>query len=152
MPKMKLDGFITAYQSIVDGMNAAKADAVPKLHKVLKDWAQNTAKDAERTLNRPTWLLSRNIASKVKEYADGAKIWAMAGFKFSKKDDKRTPGYYGQFHEAGWLPNNRKPKAPAHFLRTAKQKNMATLKTESEKALNGIIDTIREEMTKKKQK
>ena len=69
-----------------------------------------------------------------------------AGFKFTEKDNKRSPGYYGQFHEAGWRPGNYRPSAPKKFLRQAKLKNLPELEKESEKALTGICDIVAKKM------
>ena len=150
MPKFNMDGFISAFESVVEGMEAGRAAAAPKLRGAVEKWSKDTAEDATAILSRPRWLLSKNITSKVKEYQKSgkraAKIWAMAGFKFTEKDNKRSPGYYGQFHEAGWRPGNYRPSAPKKFLRQAKLKNLPELEKESEKALTGICDIVAKKM------
>lgn len=150
MPKMKVDGFIDAFQCIVEGLEASRKKAAPKLKKALQQWAENTAEDATAGLRRPTWLLSKSIEPKLKEYQNNGKIWAIAGFKFSSKEDKRTPGYYGQFHEAGWAPHNRKPTAPDHFLKKAKEANTPKLQKETEQALKQIDKTIAEKIRERR--
>lgn len=143
MPSIRLNEIMDAFKAIVDGLEETRHAAAPLLREALDKWAQNVAADAIDLLNEPHWLLSRNITSKVKEYAEGGKIWAMAGFKFSKsEEDKRIPGYYGQFHESGWLPNRRKPTARPRFLRDAKRKHDPTLKEETEKALAGFNEEL----------
>ncbi len=137
---VRIDEITDAFRSIVEGLGEARQEINPGLKKTLEKWAKNTADDAGRLLDRPGWLLSQNITSKTQELGQGEKLWAMAGFRFSKSDDKRSPGYYGQFHEAGWLPNQRKPTARPHFLRDAKKKNMPQLEQET----NNILKEFKE--------
>ncbi len=149
MAKMRIEGMIGAMEGIVEGLKKARSESGPKIEKIVSEWAQRVEKDARVELKRPLWKLSSNIDSKVKSY-ESKKIWAMAGFKFQEKGNKRDPGYYGQFHEAGWAPTGHKVTVPDHFLRKAKQKNQPWLKTEVERVLPDIMERVRQELVKAK--
>lgn len=130
-------------------MKKAQSEAGPKIEKIVVKWAEKVEVDARAGLSRPEWLLSKSISSKVKNY-DNKKIWAMAGFKFQEKDNKRDPGYYGQYHEAGWAPPGHKVTAPDHFLRKAKQKNLSFLNQGVKRVLPDIMERVKEELAKNK--
>ncbi len=149
MAKMRIEGMIGAMEGIVEGLKKARSESGPKIEKIVSEWLQRVEKDARVVLARPKWLLPKNISSKVKNY-DDKKIWAMAGFKFREKENKRDPGYYGQFHEAGWAPPGHKVTAPDHFLRKAKIKNMPQLERETQNVLSDIMERVKEEMNKKR--
>ncbi len=139
-----MDDFIVSLEALIEGLNAARDDAVPKLEEALGRWVANVERDAKANLNRPHWLLQKNISGKVKAYRQNHKIWAMVGFRFRIKNNRRDPGYYGQFHEAGWRPGGYKTTAPDHFLREAKKKNRARLEKELQDALADVMaQTIR---------
>lgn len=146
---MRVEGMIGAIEGIVAGLKRARSESGPKIEKIVVEWAQKVEDDARLELQRPAWKLSSNIDSKVKAY-DSKKIWAMAGFKFQEKGNKRDPGYYGQFHEAGWAPIGHKVTAPDHFLRKAKQKNRSWLEAEIKRVVPDIMDRVREELAKAK--
>ena len=133
-----MDDFIVSLEALIEGLNAAKDEAVPKLEEVLERWVVNVERDAKTKLNRPYWLRQQNISGKVTAYRQNHKIWAMVGFRFRVKNNKRDPGYYGQFHEAGWAPD-RKVKVPDHFLRDAKKQNRAHLEKELQDALADVM-------------
>ncbi|MBQ9875451.1 MAG: hypothetical protein IJM30_13435 [Thermoguttaceae bacterium] len=119
-------------EGIRDGSIEARSDLTPKLEKAVVDYSEEVQTGAKSKLNRPKRLLSGRIGKSVKKYGvgtKGLKIWAMAGFTFKEKNNKRDSGYYGQFHEAGWRPNG-KPSAPDHFLRRAKKEALPTLQKE----------------------
>lgn len=141
-----MDDFIVSLEALIEGLNAARDDAVPKLEEALERWVANVERDAKSTLNRPHWLLQRNITNKVKAYRQNHKVWAMTGFRFRRKDDKRDPGYYGQFHEAGWAPDRKVVKVPRHFLKEAKKKNKAQLEKEIQDALADVMEQVRQIM------
>ena len=93
--------------------------------------------EARLNLSRPHWLLSRSFGTKVKEYADGRKVFGVVGFQFKSKD-KRAPGYYGKFHEGGWAPPGKKPTAPPKFIKRAKLKYLPLL----EKSLKELQEQL----------
>ena len=130
-----MDRFIASLEAMIEGLEAAKDAATPELAKAVERWIVAVERDAKAKLNRPHWLLQKNISSKIKEYKQNRKIWAMAGFRFRKKSNKRDPGFYGKYHEAGWAPDRRVVKVPDHFLREAKKKNRAQLEKEVHDAL-----------------
>lgn len=138
-----MDDFIVSLEALIEGLNAAKDEAAPKLEEALERWAENVERDAKTKLNRPHWLLQQNISSKVKAYKQNRKVWAMVGFRFREKLDKRDPGYYGQFHEAGWAPDRKVVKVPDHFLRNAKKQNRARLEEELQIALANVMKQVR---------
>lgn len=147
MPKMRIEGVVGTIGGIVEGLKKARKESAPKIEKAVVDWTARVETDARAGLARPHWLLTKHISSKVKNY-DDKKIWAMAGFKFNEKNNKRDPGYYGQFHEAGWAPTGHKVTAPDHFLRKAKQANKGQLEKDVEKILPGIMERVKEEIQK----
>lgn len=63
-------------------------------------------------------------------------------FRFRNKTDKRTPGFYGQFHEGGWAPDRKFVKVPHHFLKSAKR-NRASLEKELQITLSDVMDITR---------
>lgn len=134
-----MDDFIVSLESLIEGLNAAKDEAAPKLEEALERWVANVERDAKTKLNRPRWLLQQNISSKVKAYRQNHKVWAMVGFRFRIKNNRRDPGYYGQFHEAGWAPDRKVVKVPDHFLREAKKQNRARLEKELQDALADVM-------------
>lgn len=134
---------------MADGLEAAGDLAGPKIKEAVDNWAENVRRDALQNLNRPRWLLSSSIVDKVKEYDKSGKVWAMAGFRFTS-NDPRTPGKYGQFHEAGWLPNGKKQKSPERFLKQAKQANEAQLRRDLNDALADWLDLVNEEIQKQR--
>ncbi|MBQ9873981.1 MAG: hypothetical protein IJM30_05925, partial [Thermoguttaceae bacterium] len=74
---------------------------------------------------------------------------AMAGFRFREKDNKRDPGYYGKYYEAGWAPNGRKVTVPDHFLRKAKKKNKPRLERELDEAMGDYREMLAEYMRRR---
>lgn len=138
-----MDDFIVSLESLIEGLNAAKDAAVPKLEEALQRWVKNVERDAKAKLKRPRWLLQKSITDKVITYEQNKKVWAMVGFRFQERRSKRDPGYYGQFHEAGWAPD-RVVKVPHHFLKDAKKENKADLEKELQKALADVIERVNE--------
>ena len=134
-----MDDFIVSLETLVESLNAAKDQAAPELEKAVERFIGAVERDARANLNRPRWLLQKNISSKVKEYKQNRKVWAMTGFRFKEKSNKRDPGYYGKFHEAGWAPDRKVVKVPDHFLREAKKKNRAQLEKEVHDALADVV-------------
>lgn len=88
-------------------------------------------------LNRPSWLLSRSIARKVKNYQQNQKLWAIVGVK-REAVDPRDPGVYGVFHEAGWAPAGRRPQVQKRFLRSARDRNIGELMSDVKSAYEPI--------------
>lgn len=134
-----MDKFIVSLEAMIEGLEYAKDAAAPELAKAVERWVVAVERDAKANLNRPRWLLQKNISSKVKDYRQNHKVWAMTGFRFKVKSDKRDPGYYGKYHEAGWAPDRKKINVPDHFLREAKKKNRAQLEKEVHDALADVV-------------
>ena len=138
-----MDDFIVSLETLIEQLQAARDEAAPELEKALERWVVAVERDAAAILNRPHWLLQQNIASKVKAYQQNRKIWAMTGFRFRNKTDVRDPGFYGQYHEAGWAPDRKVVKVPHHFLKSAKKQNRASLEKELQAALSDVMNITR---------
>ena len=141
-----MDKMIVRIETIAEGLeNAEKASGI-ELRKAIDKWVEAVERDAKQKLNRPKWLLQENITNKVVDYEKNHKIWAMTGFRFQSKDP-RTPGQYGQFHEAGWAPDRKKINVPDHFLKEAKKQNRARLEADIDAALGRVAkvfeDTVK---------
>ena len=149
MAKGAYDAFITSIEGLIAGLEEARDKAAPAAHDAVVKWAENTARDARMILSRPSWLLPSSIESKVVDYKKDRKIWAMAAFRFREKNNKRDPGFYGQYHEAGWAPDRKVVKVPDHFLRQAKKKNMPTLLKELDEALEEVTGIIKQKFDEK---
>lgn len=147
MPVGYMDKYITKMEQIAKGLEAAQKEAGPKLEAAIERWTTATEQDARAILNRPKWLLQQNITDKIIDYKKTRKIWAMVGFRFQSKS-ARDPGYYGQYHEAGWAPDRKVVKVPDHFLRKAKEKNRERLLAEIAIALKGMTDAFLESVRK----
>lgn len=143
MARAYMDQYITKVDEFIKRLKTIQKTVEPKLERVLEKWVVDTEKDAIRILNRPNWILPKSISSKVKDYTQNHKLFAMVGFRFRERNNKRDPGYYGQFHEAGWAPIGHKVTAPDHFLRKAKKKNRAPLDEEVRKVFCSYTDTLK---------
>lgn len=119
--KIKVYGFYKAFNGLAKALEASRNAAAPLYEKALEQWARETSRRAVLNLNRPKWLLSRAISYKLKEYKNNKKLWAMAGFKFMDDRGPRDPGFYGQYHEAGYHHAGVRSNAPDHFLKKAKE-------------------------------
>lgn len=137
------DDFTTALQCLIEGLDKARNSAAPIMQNAVDKYAEAVETDAKNILNRPHWLLQRNISSKVKAYTKHHKIWAMVGFRFQNQN-KRDPGYYGQFHEAGWANDRKLIKVPHHFLRQAKSRNKPKLDEDIQAALSDVMTQVYE--------
>lgn len=139
------DKYVTRIEAIATGLERAKKETGPKLNKAINKFINAVEKDAKVNLARPHWLLQQSITRKVVDYNNG-KIWAMAGFRFQSKNP-RSPGNYGQYHEAGWAPDRKIIKVPHHFLRRAKQSHIDELRADVDAVLQYtskiLIDTIK---------
>ena len=147
--KIKLNGFIEAFRGMVAALEAGRDAAAPEYREAVDSWAKDTAQTAAGNLNRPGWLLSKQLTSVVRDYKNDGKIWALAGL-VKGSSDKRDPGYYGKFHESGWRPNGGKPTAPPHFLRDAKRATTPALKAKVNEANGRIVTIINANLKKKR--
>lgn len=127
------------FAAIIEGLDAAQKAATPALHKAVEKWAQGVKTQGRANLARPSWLLTSSIVDKVVDYSKRGKIWGMTGFERTT-NDPRSPGVYGQYHEAGWAPDRKVVKTPDHFLRRAKLQQGATLKNDVDAALQEVLD------------
>ena len=145
-----MDEYISSLQILIEELQQAKDAATPKLEDALTKWITAVEQDARLILARPHWLLTKNITSKVKSYQQNHKVWAMAGFRFQEKSNPRDPGYYGQFHEAGWAPDRKIVRVPKKFLKRAKVLNQTQLKYDLEAALEDVFEKIQRVMVKRR--
>ena len=145
-----MDDFIVSLEILIEQLQAARDEAAPELEKAVERWVVAVERDAKANLNRPHWFLQQNISSKVKAFQQNRKIWAMAGFRFKEKQNKRDPGFYGQYHEAGWAPDRKVVKVPDHFLRKAKEKNRPTLEKELQTTLADVMNLTRRIMAERR--
>ncbi|MBR4753133.1 MAG: hypothetical protein IK077_15375 [Thermoguttaceae bacterium] len=129
--------FCGSVAETIGRLNAAHEQVAPKIEEALERYVERVERDAVAGLNRPHWLLSRSIASKVKNYRQNQKFWAIVGPKRETKDP-RDPGVYGKYHEYGWAPKGHKTTAPARFLRKAKERNIGQLEKEVSEAFDEI--------------
>lgn len=136
-----MDDFIVGLEDFIAALQAARDEAAPLVEEALERWVTSVESSAKTNLNRPHWLLQENISHKVKAYQRNKKIWAMVGFRFKEKQNKRDPGYYGQFHEAGWAPD-RQVTVPHHFLRRAKKQHQAQLEKEIQAATANVMEMV----------
>lgn len=141
--------FCGSVAETIGRLNAAHEEVSPKIEEALERYVERVERDAVAGLNRPHWLLSRSIASKIKTYrfnvALGSaktpfvvqKFWAIVGAKRETKDP-RDPGVYGKYHEWGWLPGTYRLLPYRRFLRKAKDRNIGQLEKEVSEAYDEI--------------
>lgn len=115
-----VEGFIEAFEGLIESLEAASGELAPRFREALDEWGAATSARAVKNLNRPRWLLSRSIADKTRSYRGDRVFWATVGFSSprgaaGRSSDPRDPENYGRYHE--W---NRRPGAPTRFLRGAK--------------------------------
>ena len=128
-----VEEFCGSVESTIARLNAAREQVEPKIEEALERYVERVERDAVAGLNRPHWLLSRSIASKVNKYQQGQKFWAIVGPKREVKNP-RDPGVYGKYYEFGWSPKNRKSTVPPRFLRKAKERNIRQLEKDVSEA------------------
>ena len=138
-----VEEFCGSVESTIARLNAAREQVEPKIEEALDRFVERVERDAIAGLNRPHWLLSRSIASKVNVYAQNRKFWAIIGAKRETRD-KRDPGVYWKYHESGSTPDGYKRKAPKHFLRTAKERNVAQLEKDVVEAYSEIREIYKQ--------
>ena len=135
------DDLERVYRDLIAALEEAKKNAEPELVAAVENWAKSVAEKAKRNLSRPRWLLTSSISEKVVDYKKNARIWAIAGFE-KTNGGKRTPGTYGQYHEAGWAPDRKKPSGPDHFLRKAKNEQREQLGKDVDEALEHVLEVF----------
>ena len=62
MSKIRINGFIEAFESMVVALEESRNKAAPLYRKAVEDWAVKTAEKARENLNRPSWLLSKQLS------------------------------------------------------------------------------------------
>lgn len=149
------DDFILSVEQFIKALDAAKDATNPELELAIEKWANRVQRDARAILSRPKWMLSSSIAQKVIEYQTNKKIWAMVGFRLESYlarnyGTRNTPGFYGRYHEAGWAPDRRTVKVPAHFLREAKRQNKSSLESDVAASVAAIMETIKTIMAERR--
>ena len=148
MSKIRINGFIEAFESMVFALEESRNKAAPLYRKAVEDWAVKTAEKARENLNRPSWLLSKQLSKVVRMYDKDGKIWSMVGI-LKESSSKRDPGYYFRFHEDGWRPNYKhKLTVEKRFVRRAKQATTPILKGEIAKASKEVTDVFKAELEK----
>lgn len=143
-----LHGFIDAFQTLTEGLEAMRQEAAPIFREAVETWGKETTKKAVEKLDRPTWLLSKSMDYVVREYKQNGKMWSMAGVP-KDGDGKRAPSYYVRFHESGWRPYGGKPSAPPWFLTRAKAETKPILETAINRANSKFIVTFQKMVEKK---
>ena len=138
MAGMNLDGLKVVYDTLIEALERAKKEANPALVKAIESWAEEVRRSSKLKLSRPSWLLTSSIVDKVVDYEKTGKIWGIVGFE-KTSGGKRTPGSYGQYHEAGWAPDRKVVKVPTRFLRRAKQDSAGALKKDIDDALTDVL-------------
>lgn len=129
------------YRELIEALEEAKKDANPRLVEAINLWAESVKRKAKFNLARPSWLLTSSIVDKVVDYQKTGKIWGIVGFE-KTTGGPRTPGSYGQFHEAGWAPDRKTVKVPARFLRRAKAESAQELKDDVDEALKKVLEVF----------
>lgn len=130
--------FVDALEDIIQDRAIVSETTYNAVRDALAEWAENVASDADKFLQRPHWLLSKSIASKVVEYRKDNKVYAMAGFTFRSGRAQNVkggttgvylpdPGYYGQYIEGGKRKGGTPYKTIDHFLRRSKVQNASKL-------------------------
>ena len=147
MSKIRINGFIEAFESMVVALEESRNKAAPLYRKAVEDWAVKTAEKARENLNRPSWLLSKQLSKVVRMYDKDGKIWSMVGI-LKESSSKRDPGYYFRFHEGGWRPNGYKPTVQERFVRRAKRETKPILDNEIAKASKEVTDVFKAELEK----
>ncbi len=147
MAKIRINGFIEAFERMVVALEDSRKKAAPLYRKAVEEWAVKTTEKARENLNRPSWLLSKQLSKVVRMYNKNGKIWSMVGI-LKESSSKRDPGYYFRFHEGGWRPNGYKPTVEERFVRRAKQKTIPILKGEIAKANQEVGDVFKAELEK----
>ena len=135
------DDLERVYRELIAALEEAKKNAEPELVEAVENWARTVAEKAKKNLARPSWLLTSSISEKVVDYKKNAKIWAIAGFE-KTGGGKRSPGTYGQYHEAGYAPDRTRPSGPDHFLRKAKNEQRKQLEKDVDEALEHVLEVF----------
>lgn len=134
------DGQIARIERAIVELEKEFKEKLPdRVYELVEKWIERVAADARANLARPKWLLTKHITPKIKKYQSGQKIWAAAGFRFRVKNDKRDPGYYGQFHEAGWRPGGKRVSVKKKFIKRAKKKNLPQLHQDLRDLVESIV-------------
>lgn len=151
MPQITARNIQTVCEALIEGLERFKDEAAPRLEQAVKTWGENVEQIATGTLNKPDWLLSQNISSKIRHYqaSDVSKIWAIAGFK-QDGTAPNTPGMYGRYYEGGYWPDRKRAPVPDHFLRAGKRQAMPALKAEIEKILKERANVLEDILRTKK--
>ena len=153
--ELNADDFISSVEQFIKALDAAKDATNPELEKALEKWVDRVQRDARAILSRPNWLLTQSIAQKIIDYQSSKKIWAMVGFRLESYmtrnyKTQNTPGFYGRYHEAGWAPDRRVVKVPAHFLREAKRQNKSSLETDVAAAVMAVMENVKRIMAERR--
>ena len=135
------DDLQAVHRELIEALREARINAQPELVKAVERWSLAVVASGKSNLARPSWLLTSSIVDKVVDYKKNAKIWAIAGFE-KTTGGKRTPGTYGQYHEAGWAPDRKKPSGPDHFLRKAKNEQREQLGKDVDEALEHVLEVF----------
>lgn len=112
MATLEIIGFTEKIKAVEEWAEAIHAMRRGRLEPIVNRFVESSQRDAVRFLNRPKWLLSRAIGGKTKTYQDGRKLFGMAGFEELRDggQPRRNPGYYGKYHESGYVQPLKKAK------------------------------------------
>ena len=159
--------FTETIKAVEDWAEAVRDSRERLLKPVVDDWQTDVRDDARRFLAKPSWLLTRAIEGKTREYSDGRKLFSMVGFakSFDSLNLARTPGEYGRFQESGYTREMVKSKAtyiksgrapsngkryfhtPArHFLKRAKINNKDKLLDAINEVNRKIVEDLKDKI------
>lgn len=100
--KIEINGLPEAIRTINDRIVRLKTELPPAYQEVVEKMVTRAASEAQRQLDRPNWLLSRAIGSKVKVYRDGRIVWGLSEALGVRHPAKNTPAFYAWYQEHGW--------------------------------------------------
>lgn len=131
----KAKTFAEALEILNDDVSALNEVVDVAVAAALTQFAEGAERDARAFLNKPHWLLSRSIDSKVKQYARTGKTTAVLGaIRTTTGRPKKgvgDPGVYAGFHESR-----------VRFLRRAKAANLDIIPDAMTKAFDEGVKRI----------
>ncbi len=110
----------TTFEAIFDALDEMRDSSTDEFRNAVDAAVEKIRDDALANLDRPNWLLSKYLKTKVRTYGDGRYLFGMAGVsRPSKEKNPRDPGYYGYFHEYGYFENLKKSRGKEERVRGA---------------------------------
>ena len=125
--------YLSTAEKMLKILKEEKETIPPKLEAALLKFLENVRRDAVIGLNRPHWLMSRRMTTKMKSYKDGDKIWGIVG-PAREEFGPNDPAEYWKKHDNPWFTRYRKPSAPPRFMKTAMLRHVGELEKDVQKA------------------